>query len=126
MKKSLMMLAAALVLAVSTAFAGTTEDAYFFNQADEVRRVEIRIVGVSGAGAMPSVTVPANGDAYFNYSGHYSENQTWTFKVYDTGGKLIAEAIINWADGKFSPQVVGSGLTFETFSPDELKLTIGQ
>lgn len=126
MKNVLMLWLMALILAASPAFAGTTEDAYFFNQTDEARRVEIEIVGESGAGAMPSVTVPANGDAYYSYAGHYSEKQTWTFKVYTPASKLIAEAIVNWADGQFSPQVIGSGLTFETFSPDELKLTIGK
>ena len=125
--RKLMFLTAVLVLAFSTsvAFAGSSEDAYLFNQTDETRRVEIRIVCTeSGAGAMPTVTVPAHGDANFDYAGHYAEKQNWTFKVYDPNSKLIAEAIVNWADGKFSPQVVGDGITYETFSPDELKLTI--
>ena len=125
--RKLMLLTAVLVLAfsASVAFAGSTEDAYFFNNTDEARRVEIRIVCTeSGSGAMPTVHVSAHGDAHFNYSGHYSEKQNWTFKVYDPNSKLVAEAIVNWADGKFSPQVVGDGITYETFSPEELKLTI--
>ncbi|MDD3312893.1 hypothetical protein [Pseudodesulfovibrio sp.] len=124
MKKKVLSAVALLLLSVSAAFAGDGLSAYLFNQADEVRQVDIQITCSSGAGAMPSSTVPVGGDNYVEFRGHDSEDQDWTFKVSSPMGTKIGEARFAYSGGKFSLRTIDEGITYDSFSDTELKLTI--
>lgn len=125
MKKLLMTatMVLALFVLVPAAFADGLS-AYVFNTSGAVRRVDMKAETHTGSGTQQTNNVKSQGDTVFDFDGHDAEDQDWEFKFYDAQGNLITTATAVYTSGGFSPNVIGDGVTYATFSPTELKLTV--
>ncbi|MCJ2165369.1 MULTISPECIES: hypothetical protein [unclassified Pseudodesulfovibrio] len=130
MKKQIIAMATlVLVLSASMAFGQDAGEVYVFNNTSAMCEIILKVKGNKiGSGSVVNRKVAAGTDEYIEVfqQPSWDEDQEWYFQILSDSGKGLCDGYLKRSKNGFTPGVMGDCVTYSTFSPFEIKLSINK